>query len=114
MGAIAAIQERGLKVPHDVSVLGFDDIPFARIFQPPITTVAQPIYEMGVAAMTSILQPPPAGGARERSGHQVRLSARLVIRQSTGPCRNPPATKRKTAPKRGSKEERHDLQDHAP
>ncbi len=119
MGAIAWLQSHGRRVPDDVSVLGYDDIPFARVFQPAITTVVQPIYEMGAAAMAAILTPPPADEAGSRS---VWLTASLAVRQSTGPCRPQPATtgqspdkKRKTARKLETpREERHDHEDHAP
>ncbi len=119
MGAIAWLQSHGRRVPDDVSVLGYDDIPFARVFQPAITTVVQPIYEMGAAAMTAILTPPPAD---ESGGRSVWLTASLAVRQSTGPCRLQPATtgqspdkKRKTARKLETpREERHDHEDHAP
>lgn len=113
MGAIAALQERGLLVPRDVSVLGFDDIPFAKVFQPSITTVAQPIYELGAAAMSAILDPETGDNQTGMPGRSIWLKAELVVRQSTGPCRESPATKRKTARSQNApREERHDHEDH--
>jgi DNA-binding LacI/PurR family transcriptional regulator len=57
IGAIQAIQETGLRVPDDVSVVGFDDIPLAVIFKPELTTVSQPLLRMGqIAARTIINQ----------------------------------------------------------
>jgi DNA-binding LacI/PurR family transcriptional regulator len=114
MGAIAALQARGLRVPDDVSVLGFDDIPFARVFQPSITTVAQPIYQLGEAAMAAILDPETANPQGMTPGRRIWLKASLVVRQSTGPCRESPAIKRKTATLRNTtpREERHDHEDH--
>lgn len=55
IGAIAALHEAGFHVPHDVSVIGFDDIPSAATVHPALTTVRQPLYEMGKVAATSLL-----------------------------------------------------------
>ncbi|UCG15064.1 MAG: substrate-binding domain-containing protein, partial [Deltaproteobacteria bacterium] len=49
-GANAAVFEKGLRVPKDVSVAGFDDIPLSRQIWPPLTTVRQPIHEMATTA----------------------------------------------------------------
>ena len=54
-GAIEAIRERGLSVPEDISVVGFDDIPAAALSTPGLTTVAPPSYEVGVAAAEMLL-----------------------------------------------------------
>jgi len=50
-GVMEAIKEHGLRVPDDISVMGFDDIPMASQVYPPLTTIRQPLYEMGVAAV---------------------------------------------------------------
>ena len=55
MRAIAAAQARGLAVPADLSVVGFDDIPDATLSNPPLTTVRQPLQDMGEAAMRMLL-----------------------------------------------------------
>ena len=55
MGAIKACRAAGLKVPHDMAVIGFDDIPLARIFEPSLTTIAQPKAELGARAMHLLL-----------------------------------------------------------
>ncbi|HEX4311182.1 MAG TPA: LacI family DNA-binding transcriptional regulator [Acidobacteriaceae bacterium] len=55
IGAITALHEAGLVVPHDVSVVGFDDIPAAATIRPALTTVRQPLYEMGRTAAMSLL-----------------------------------------------------------
>lgn len=57
IGAIQAFQEAGIQVPHDVSVVGFDDVPLAVIFKPELTTICQPLRRMGqIAAKTLIEQ----------------------------------------------------------
>lgn len=78
-GALARLADIGVSVPGQLSVTGFDDIAFARIFSPSLTTVRQPTYEMGRRAVKAILD--------MRSGHAARqpivLSAQLVVRSST-------------------------------
>lgn len=83
-GAIAQLSSMGLSVPNDVSVLGFDDIAFARVYQPALTTIAQPVYELGQAALQlAIADPVPEEG----SGVVVTLAARFVARSSTAAAR---------------------------
>ncbi len=55
IGAIRAIQEAGLRVPQDISVAGYDDIPVAAHLDPALTTVWQPRYEMGATAVRMII-----------------------------------------------------------
>jgi LacI family transcriptional regulator len=82
IGAIAGIAERGLRVPDDISIVGFDDIEAARFAQPPLTTVAQPKEEMGrrgvevLAKLINDDEPPPG---------TAEMSVELVVRKSTGP-----------------------------
>ena len=82
-GAIAAIREAGLRVPDDVSVVGFDDIPLAAFFDPPLTTIRLPAYELGRAAGAALLD---RIHGREVNARTV-LPTELVIRSSTGPPR---------------------------
>ncbi|MEN9587300.1 MAG: hypothetical protein RIT15_875, partial [Pseudomonadota bacterium] len=56
MGAIKACRAKGLKVPQDMAVIGFDDIPIASIFEPTLTTIAQPKAELGARAMYLLLE----------------------------------------------------------
>ena len=73
-------RERGLNIPADLSVVGFDDIPEASSHSPRLTTVRQPLTEMGAAAVRVLLTMLD-GGAHEH----VRMPAELVIRESTAP-----------------------------
>jgi LacI family transcriptional regulator len=86
LGALAAARERGLDVPGDFSVVGFDGLPLAQWAAPPLTTIQTPMAEMGRTAvrMIGIL----AEGGRLDS-MRVELSTRLVVRESTGPPSQP-------------------------
>lgn len=81
MGAIHQIKAAGLHVPDDVAVVGFDDIPLAAMFDPPLTTVRQPAQEMGATAARMILG--LIDGKIERFP-EVSLPALLVVRASCG------------------------------
>ena len=82
IGAIAALHEVGLHVPRDVSVIGFDDIPGAATVHPALTTVRQPLYEMGKVAATSLL-----GLIRKESSlslqRAILISPSFIKRRST-------------------------------
>ena len=81
-GAICAICERGLSVPKDVSVCGFDDMPIARHIYPSLTTVRQPSREMGRLAGLELLKAIKDRGA----GETLELPYALQVRKSTGPA----------------------------
>ena len=74
-----AIHARGLRVPEDVSVTGFDDLFFAANLQPPLTTVRQPMRRMGEMAMENLFRLMPG----EESAAQIRVEADLIVRGST-------------------------------
>jgi LacI family transcriptional regulator len=80
-GAMRAIQSRGLEVGRDVSVVGFDDITLAAYYHPPLTTIRQPIREIG-GLLFELLQAIIAGEPLEESGRLIKPT--LEIRQSTG------------------------------
>ncbi len=82
--AVEALQARGLRIPHDVAVVGFDDIPKAQSLTPPLTTVRQPFYEMGRRAADLLFVQIDGETVPER----VLIPARLVARQSCG-CGDP-------------------------
>jgi LacI family transcriptional regulator len=80
LGVIEAARMRGLRVPEDLSVVGFDDTPIAQMASPPLTTVRQALREMGAAALGTALR--LAAGGRPDS-HHVELTTDLVVRRST-------------------------------
>lgn len=75
---ISVAEERGLHVPADLSVIGFDDIPEAASHTPQLTTIRQPLAEMGAAAVRMLLD--MLGGA---GPEHVRMPAELIVRAST-------------------------------
>lgn len=79
IGVIGALQRAGKRVPHDISVIGFDDIPYANAIYPAVTTIAQPIVEMGKIGVRMLLDRLHHPGAAPR---HVQLSPRLVERES--------------------------------
>jgi len=81
VGAIKALRKRNLQVPDDVSVMGFDGIPLSEYIDPSLTTVVQPIYEMGKTAAKLLLESIKKGG--ELKDHIV-LDTRIEVRESTG------------------------------
>ncbi len=86
IGAIQAARARGLRVPDDLSVVGFDDVEHATIVTPALTTVHQPLAEMGRTAVSLLSR------LLERQRFEtlhVELATRLIVRDSTAP---PPAT----------------------
>jgi LacI family transcriptional regulator len=80
LGALGALRQRGISVPHQVSLVGFDDIPLARDVTPSLTTVHVPMRELGARAMAlaldTALRPPQV----------VYLPTAIVLRGSTGPA----------------------------
>lgn len=82
-GVRSMLAERGLRVPEDVSVVGFDDIPLASLIQPPLTTVRQPTHELGRLAATFLLE----RIAHPDAAHQRSvLPCQLVVRGTSGPA----------------------------
>jgi LacI family transcriptional regulator len=79
-GVYEAARQRGLRIPQDLSVVGFDDLPVARWVSPPLTTVRQPLAEMGRAAAQMLGE--LIGGLPLRSS-RVELSTKLIVREST-------------------------------
>jgi DNA-binding LacI/PurR family transcriptional regulator len=84
MGAIRALRESGRLVPDDVSVVGFDDIQSAAFQNPSLTTVRQPLREMGRAAAEILLKRISRPGSELHDQHTVEPE--LVIRETTGPA----------------------------
>ena len=85
MGVHETARRRKLRVPDDLSIVGFDDIRFARYVDPPLTTIAQPMRQIGEGTVKLLLQILQGEGAPE----SVTLPHVLVVRSSTAP---PPGT----------------------
>ena len=83
VGVLRAAREAGLRVPEDLSVVGFDDIDLSQHTSPPLTTVHQPIRQKGESAVRLLMS---VVERRDPFPKQVRLETRLVIRGSTGPA----------------------------
>ncbi|MEL6149262.1 MAG: substrate-binding domain-containing protein [Chloroflexota bacterium] len=81
VGAIRAIEEAGLRVPEDIAVVGFDDVPTAVAIAPQLTTIRQPIQEMGALATETLLEI-ISGDITEPQ--QTILDTALIIRESCG------------------------------
>jgi LacI family transcriptional regulator, repressor for deo operon, udp, cdd, tsx, nupC, and nupG len=84
LGAVRAARERGLGVPADVSVVGYDDIPLAPYTDPPLTTLRQPVRAIGAAVATMLSQ--RLGGAEVPDHGEYLFRPDLIVRGSTGPC----------------------------
>lgn len=84
LGVMQRLTERGLKVGHDVSVVGFDDIWLAPMAQPPLTTVHAPAPEAATSALRWLLELIDEPGKRERK--KIRMACELIVRSSTGPA----------------------------
>ncbi|WP_201848826.1 LacI family DNA-binding transcriptional regulator [Myceligenerans indicum] len=82
LGVLEAARRAGLRVPADLSVIGFDDLIMAQMSSPPLTTVRQPLDLMGAAAVETLAA--LLAGSTPRS-HHTELATRLVVRSSTGP-----------------------------
>jgi DNA-binding LacI/PurR family transcriptional regulator len=83
IGAIAGARELEIAVPEEVSVVGFDDITLASFFQPPLTTIAQPLVEMARATMKLVLD--GRGSWHDGTRSSIVVAPRLVVRASSGP-----------------------------
>ncbi|MEU0938223.1 MULTISPECIES: LacI family DNA-binding transcriptional regulator [unclassified Embleya] len=83
LGAVRAARERGLRVPQDVSVVGYDDSPLVAFTDPPLTTVRQAVQAMGAAAVRALLD--EIGGGRAPRTELI-YRPELVVRASTGPA----------------------------
>ncbi|MFD0516788.1 LacI family DNA-binding transcriptional regulator [Paractinoplanes durhamensis] len=92
IGIVKGLRQLGLSVPEQVSVIGFDNIVFDELVEPPLTTIASPLYRMGFTGVRNCIA--VAQGARP-SGQPLVLPVRLVVREST-------ARPRSTSPARGT------------
>jgi LacI family repressor for deo operon, udp, cdd, tsx, nupC, and nupG len=81
LGALQYCREAGIRVPQDLAITGFDDSYFSEFLSPSLTTVRQPMHDIGAVAMETIVKIIEMGAARD---HQVILPTRLMVRQSCG------------------------------
>jgi DNA-binding LacI/PurR family transcriptional regulator len=81
IGALRQIRILGLRVPDDISLVGFDDLPVVRYCDPPLTTVRQPMPQMGRLAMETLLDIL----AGSKSNHNIKVPGELIVRESTAP-----------------------------
>lgn len=87
IGAMEVLRARGYRVPLDVSLVGFDDVPLSAYMTPPLTTIRQAVYEMGMAAASELLD---ALTTNARILKQIVLPVSLTARSSTGPRSDSP------------------------
>jgi len=80
LGAMTAVQERGLVVGKDIAITGFDDVPSAEQAHPPLTTIHQPIYKIGMMVCEKLIK---ILGGEEVKERKVILQPSLVVRQSS-------------------------------
>ena len=85
LGCYDVLRERGLRIPEDVSVIGYNDIQFADKFSPPLTTIRIPHYQIGVKAAQLMLEALADGDAPSLT---IRMTPTLVVRASTAPPRD--------------------------
>jgi DNA-binding LacI/PurR family transcriptional regulator len=93
-GSLLALRQHGARIPEDVSVIGFDDLPYFELLDPPLTAIAQPTYEVGQCAGELLLAGIESGGDLSSEPQQVRLPTQLIVRAS---CRCLAAEPRRSA-----------------
>jgi LacI family transcriptional regulator len=81
LSVVEAIQESGLSIPGDVSLLMYDDFAWTRLTTPPLTVIAQPVYDMGIAAASALIRQIEG---RKSAGPAPELMATLIHRGSIG------------------------------
>nr|WP_241264140.1 LacI family DNA-binding transcriptional regulator [Bowmanella dokdonensis] len=82
IGALNVLHQYGFAIPQDISVMGFDDIRYAALMRPALTTIHQPLEDIGRAAMQLLLE---QLNGRQPKNNYVELPFELIVRQSTGP-----------------------------
>lgn len=87
MGAMSALETAGVKIPEDVSIVGIDDISFACLARPPLTTIKVPRERLGTVAFGALEK---MLKLKRRKGAEYHLETELVVRKSTAPARKKP------------------------
>ncbi len=98
-GCMNAIREKGLQIPKDVSVIGFDDIPAATLTQPPLTTLRHPFQAMAQAAVQELVRRIRGLPGRR---HRIEFPSEFVIRESTAPAPAPAAAAKRSRTRRAA------------
>ena len=86
LGVIRSMRSHGLDCPHDISVVGFNDMPFAGDFSPALTTVRVPLREIGIEAARTLLAAIDGADGTRQERVTVTLPVSLIVRESTGPA----------------------------
>jgi DNA-binding LacI/PurR family transcriptional regulator len=81
VGALDALHERGIRIPQEIAIVGFDDVPWMSHTNPPLTTVAQPTYTVGREAVRLLMR---RVNEPDSPCLTVTLPTKLVVRQSCG------------------------------
>ena len=89
VGALQALREMGLRVPDNMALVCFDDIPYASAIEPFLTVAAQPAYEMGRTAAGLLME--RLAATRNLRTREVVFAPELIVRQSSGQARHTPA-----------------------
>lgn len=82
LGAFKALKEEGIKIPEKIALIGFDNMEWAPLANPPLTAVSQPIYKLGTSAANLLLSRIKAGASE--GAQEIVLKPELVIRESCG------------------------------
>lgn len=85
IGAMGAIYEHGLRVPEDISVLGYDDIQLSAFTRPALTTISLPRDEIARTAFRSLFRAYSPGASKPIDGEEYLVQSTLIVRKSTGP-----------------------------
>jgi len=85
VGALQTLREQGVRIPTDLSLVGYDDMEWWTLTHPPLTTIGQPVYELGCEAMRLLLA--QIGAPGRRRPRRVVLKPELLVRESGGPPR---------------------------
>jgi LacI family transcriptional regulator len=84
VGALKTLRQAGWRVPHDIALIGFDDIPAASMIEPALTTVRQPIERMGSMAVDLLLNVLENSSEEKAPAHRIILPTELMVRASCG------------------------------
>lgn len=86
IGAMGAIHERGLRIPEDISIVGYDDIQLSAYTQPSLTTLRLPRIEIATAAFRALYKSLQSQTGKPQNGEDYDIQPTLIVRQSTGPA----------------------------